>query len=352
MLYSSYGLRSQVCYFLVAMFMVPALLSAAAAQSGGGVDGTGTGGRHTIQGRIYFPSGRRSDIRVRVKLHTLNAGDLSVFSDSNGSFSFRGLDAGSYTIMIEAGADYESASQSVYIETEGAGSRRGILMTPVGRIYTVEIPLQLKQNARVKAGVVNAMLAAVPASAREHYLKAMDSFEEGNSKKGIEELKAAIAVYAQFTLALNELGEQYLKLGQIDSASETLANAVKSAPEDFLARLNYGIALLNQRKSAEAEGQLRIALAKNSSLATPHLYLGMSLAIQRKLDEAEKELRAAIAINDKEMGQAHRYLAGIYLERHEYHRAADELDAYLKLSPNAADARITRQKIRELRGKG
>ncbi len=73
--------------------------------------------------------------------------------------------------------------------------------------------------------------------------------------------------------------------------------------------------------------------------------------MQRKLDEAEKELRTALNINSNEMGSAHRYLGGIYLEKHEYKRAADELDAYLKLVPNAADANLTRQKIKELRGR-
>ncbi len=84
--------------FSVLLVLLPLL--SASAQSGGGVDQTGTGGRHTIQGRIYFPSGRRSDTRVKVKLENFNAGELSVLSDPNGSFVFRGLESGSYIVVV------------------------------------------------------------------------------------------------------------------------------------------------------------------------------------------------------------------------------------------------------------
>src|SRR5437870_2593614 len=67
------------------------------AQSGGGVDMTGTNGSNTIQGRIYLPSGRQADVRVKVTLESANSGELSVLTDANGAFSFRSLAPGSYT---------------------------------------------------------------------------------------------------------------------------------------------------------------------------------------------------------------------------------------------------------------
>src|SRR5204863_9202267 len=110
----------------LACLVVLLSLSSVRAQSGGGVDQTGTGGRHTIQGRIYFPSGRRSDSRVKVKLENFNSGELSVLSDPNGSFVFRGLEPGSYTVVVDAGEDYEIAREVVYVDTDGSNARRGI----------------------------------------------------------------------------------------------------------------------------------------------------------------------------------------------------------------------------------
>jgi Tfp pilus assembly protein PilF len=200
-----------------------------------------------------------------------------------------------------------------------------------------------------KIGVVNAVLAAVPTGARELYLKAVESGQAGDNAKAIEQLKGAIALYPRFPLALNELGVRYLLVGEIDKAAETFKVAVDLSPEDFQPRLNYGIALLNQRRFADAEAQLRTALSKNNDPPTAHMYLGIVLAIQRKLDEGEKELRLALASSSPEVFLSHRYLAGIYLERHENARAAEELESYLKQVPKASDADILRRKIKELK---
>lgn len=351
----SFGLIARhACLLRTTVFCLALFLSGAApvrSQSGGGTDATGTGGRHTIKGHIYFPSGQRSSVRVKVKLQSYNSGELSVLSDPNGSFRFTSLNPGSYSVIVEAGDEYEVARETVYIDTDGSNDRRGITLPPITRIYTVQVNLQYKRSEAIKAGVVNATLARIPVRARELFQKAIESARAGDSRKAVDELQSALAIYPDFSLALNELGVQFLRLGQANKAAEALAGAVKLAPEDFMPRLNYGIALLNQKKLPEAEVQLRIAVKRNSSVAMPHLYLGMTLAIQRKLDEAEKELRTAIGINGNEMGSAHKYLGGIYIEKREYKRAADELDAYLKLVPNAADASVTRQKIRELRSK-
>lgn len=348
-LFRSLGLS----HFVVLIGIIASFLGAESAFAQSGSDNTGTGGRHTIQGRIYYPSGRRSDVRVKVKLESVNFGELSVFSDINGSFSFKGLESGSYTIVVDAGAEYEIARESVYIETEGGSARRGIVLPPVSRLYTVDISLQPKrESASSKSGVINAALSKVPQAARDLYLKALTSAQAGNSSQAIEQLKGAIANYPEFPLALNELGVQYLKQGHPDKAADEFESAVKFAPEDFEPRLHLGIALLNLRRYTDAEHELRTALSRNSSAPTVHMYLGISLAIQRKLEEGQRELELALASNSTETVLAHRYLAGIFLERSEKKRAADELETYLKLVPKAPDAAILQRKIKELRSDG
>lgn len=320
-------------------------------QAGGGIDAIGTGGNHTIRGRIYFPSGRRSDTRVMVKLESYNSGELYVLSDTNGTFAFRGLIAGSYTVVVDGGDDYDTVRESVFIDTDGNSSRTALRLPPTSRLYTVDISLRPKRNTPVKSGVLNAALATVPQAARDLYQKALDDSRAGDTKKAIEELQSALELYPDFPLALNELAVQYLKIGQPDKAVEVLSKAVKLAAQDFQPRLNYGFALLNLRRYAEAEEQLRIAIKLNSGFPTAHMYLGIVLAIQRKLDEGEKELKIAIDSRSNEVALAHRYLGGVFLEKQQYRLAAAELETYLKLAPNAADAEWLRQKIKELHNK-
>ena len=322
------------------------------AQSGGGVDSMGTGGIHSIQGRIYFPSGRRSDMRVMVKLQSYNSGELSVLSDANGGFAFKGLIPGSYTVVVDGGNDYETVRDSVYVETDGNTSRTGgIRLPPTPRIYTVQISLQPKRIDPLKTGVVSAALASVPDAAREWYEKAREAAQAGNSKQAIDDLNAALVIYPEFPLALNEIGVQYLRVGQADKAAAALGKAVKLAPEEFQPRLNYGIALLNQKRFAEAEDQLKVALAKNNSAPMAHMYLGIVLVNEHKLDGAQQELETAVRSNIVEVAKAHYYLGGIYWANRNYKRAADELDAYLKLAPKAPDAERLRQSIKDLRSK-
>ena len=336
--------------FPVVVLLVAIVTSVAVAQTGG-VDSTGTGGRHTISGRIYFPSGRRSDVPVKVKLQSLNSGELTVFSDVNGSFAFRGLTPGSYTVVVDAGADYDVAREGVYIEQEASNPRRGVVLPTFSKLYTVDINLRLKQDVHLKAGVVSAALASVPDAAKDLYLKAVAFAAQGDSANAITQLKAALEIFPEFPLALNELGVQYLKTGNPDKASESLSKAVKLSPDSFQPRLNYGIALLNLRKLPDAEDQLRVAVNKENSAPTAHMYLGIVLAIQRKLEEGTRELELAVASKSNEIVLAHRYLGGIYYEKKDYEAAANELELYLKLVPKASDAEVLRQKIKEWREK-
>lgn len=113
-----------------------------------------------------------------------------------------------------------------------------------------------------------------------------------------------VSVHPGFAPALNQLGIQYLKLSRADKATEVLGAAVKSAPDEYEPRLNYGIALFGLKKFAEAEKQLTAALKKNSSAPTAHMFLGMVLLNLRKLDDAQKELETAVRSDSAEVSQA------------------------------------------------
>jgi tetratricopeptide (TPR) repeat protein len=320
-----------------------------------GIDYTGTGGRHTIQGRIFFPSGRRVDITgVKVKLDNTSSGGITVFADVNGTFTFRNLVPGSYTITIEAGEEYETAREYVYIDDPGSSGLRGRTSgSSPPRIFTVPVYLMVKRTAAggTKAGVVNAALAGVPKPAVELYEKALVSAQAGDSKKAVEQLKAAVSYYPNFSLALNELGVQYLKLRQADQAVEALKSAVRLTPDAFTPRLNYGIALLERKDFSEAESQLRQAIAKSDSSWAAHMYLGLTQVNLRKFEEAEKEFRRTLEVGGDKLSLPHYYLGGIYWRKRDYKRAADELEKYLQLAPKASDAERVRASVKELREK-
>jgi Flp pilus assembly protein TadD len=324
----------------------------------GGVESTGTGGKHKIQGRIYFPSGRRSDATsVKVVLESTSSERLFVLADLNGSFAFQSLSPGSYYLTVEAGEDYEPARESVVIEGFSVRSRTipsaELARANVPRTFNVIFNLRLKRgaNSGSKPGVYNASLANLPKPAVELYEKALDSIRAGDSKRAIEQLKEAVSYYPEFALALNELGVQYLRLGQADKAAEALRASLRIKPDEFTPRLNYAIALLEKKETAEAEAQLREALKKNDASWTAHMYLGITLITLRRFDEAEKELQRSLSIGGDNLSLPHYYLGGIYWGRGDHKRAADELEKYLQLSPKAPEAERIRATIKDLRSK-
>ena len=323
------------------------------AQGGGsGTDASGNGGRHSIRGRIFFPSGRRSDVGLKVRLVSTGFGDVTVISDTNGSFSFQSLRPGSYSVVIEGGDNYETVRENVFIDGPSSlGRGSGIPSVP--RPHTVQVYLRPKAPAEqlARPGVLNAALAGVPKPAVELYNRALESARAGRDEKAVEQLRAAVEIHPGFGLALSKLGVLYMKMKQPDKALEPLRAALKLSPDDYPTLLTYGRALFDGRQFAEAEEQFSKAARKNSASPSARFYLGLIALKRQDLDAAEKSLREAVRLGGDEMAIAHKYLGGIYWGRQEYQRAADELETYLRLAPDAEDASRLRATVKELRAR-
>jgi tetratricopeptide (TPR) repeat protein len=337
-------------FLLIILGMV--LFPLAVNAQGSGRASTGTGGVHIIQGYIFFPSGRRAEGMIVVKLQSYQAGELQVIPDSSGEFLFSNLAPGNYTVVINSGDEYEIYRESVYIDTDLNLSRSGVRVPTSTRRYTIMAHLQPKaRSGHAKASVVNAALAEVPEKARKLYDRGVEQARAEEMSKAVDSLKEAVSLYPNFPLALNELGVQYLKLRQISKAVEVLKQACKLTPDAFTPRLNLGIALLESKHFGEAEEQLREALKRNTNAPTAHMYLGITLLRLDKYEEAEKELVVATVSSGNQLGMASYYLGGIYWKKNDYARAVEQLETYLRLTPNAADAERVRATIKDLQSR-
>lgn len=302
---------------------------------------TNLGGNNSIIGMVFDPSGRPLRQRVNIRLSTMTRGDRVFTTNENGAFAFRGLPSGSYTITINREAEYKPYTTSVDVLQTGGGSR------PTPTVVTVNIRLEYKD--RNKIGVVNAELLSVPEKARNHYQKGIEESGKDNREAAIEEFKLAIAEHPSFTMAFNELGVQYLKLGRLEEADQAFQSALKIDPDSFAALTNRGIAMVMMNRYGEAVPVLRDALKENDQSAVCHYFLGQALANLGLFDEAEKELVISLKMGKEQMKEAHRILAIIYSSRGAKKQAAKELEAYLKLAPNTPDAAQIKERIRLLK---
>jgi tetratricopeptide (TPR) repeat protein len=340
------GKRARIAVLASCAAVLIFLCSTMASAQIGGIDtdpGSGTGGTNTIQGTIFLQGGKRIDKRAKVKLTSLSSGDQFLLSDDSGAFSFRRLQGGTYTIVVDAGKEWELAAETVdIVENPRRRGDRGITIP-------VYITLQPRKNSSGSPGTVDARESAIPDAAKDLYRLAMESAKSGDRKKAIEELNKALEIYPNFMTALNQLGVEYMALREWDNATDALRKAIKISPDAFYPHLNYGIVLVQVKKYADATSELRFAVQKDGTSAVAQFYLGRALINVGQYDAAESALRQTITIGGDEAIEAHRYLGAVYIEKRDSAHAADELDAYLKLAPKAKDADRIRAIIKDLR---
>jgi len=303
----------------------------------------GTGGKYVIQGSVYYPSGKRVDRPIRVRLSTMTRGDMTTTTDDIGTFWFRRLAPGTYTVVIDAEKEYEPVNEKVNIIQVMSRSANS-----PEEVISVQIRLRLLVESH-KPEVVNVEFASVPQRAVQFYNEALELGRAGKSKSAIDKLNKAIAEYSNFTLAFNELGVQYMRLGELEKANEALQTALKIAPDSFIALQNRGIVLAMLTRYEEAVTELSHAVRLKEQSATAHLYLGQALANLRQFQEAEEHLMRSVALGGDEVKDAHRFLGAIYLQRGDRQRAATEFEIYLRLSPTAKDGDQIRQLLRQIK---
>ena len=320
---------------LLSLIVFLTIASTANAQAVGSSRGLSSGeGSNMIQGRIYFPSGQTASGRsIKVNLESISTfGTMSTVADQEGVFRFTSLLAGDYTVVVDAGSEFDKAREPVII-TRGSGR-------------SIQVTIQL--HARIDSS--NPLFANIPSSALSLYQKGVAAARKNDAKAAVESLSAAVKAYPNFPMALNELGTQYMILKEMDKAGETFESLIKLKPADMTGHLNLGIVAFNQKKFDDAEKHLRKALDLKSQGPTAHYYLGLTYISSKRYPEAVTELEAAVNNGGENLALAHKYLGGLYMTNPDKKQeAANELKKYLALDPKAADAEKIKGTIKDLR---
>lgn len=314
------------CVFLTGIFFV-----STEGQIPGGLEQntpTGMGGDAFIVGTVFFPNGTPINTRMRIKLSTFRGVEIITTTDERGQFMFSGLSAGSYDVVIDREREYEPVSRSVEV-----GNTR---FTP-RQNYTVYIRLVGTTATMNKSAVVGANTLSAPKKAQQFFEKAKSFAADQDRKRAIEQLNLAILEYPEFVDAYNELGVQYMQLGELEHANDALVKALAIKKDALEPLLNHGITLFRMKRFSDAESELRSALVRKPGSPVALFYLGRTLTEQRKFDEAEAALNDALKFGRDEMVEAHRMLVRLFIEKEELKEAVTELEIYLKLVPDPPD---------------
>ena len=149
--------------------------------------------------------------------------------------------------------------------------------------------------------------------------------------------------------ALELLGTEYVKQQEFEPAIAVLTKAVEVNRRSYPGLLALSVAQHGLKQLPEAIESMRRAIALNQSSSNANLWLGTLLRQTSKLDEAETYLKQADKLAAAKSAETKWQLALLFNQLKRYKEAADELEVFLKLQPDAKDTELIKKLIQRFR---
>ncbi|HEY0101816.1 MAG TPA: tetratricopeptide repeat protein, partial [Pyrinomonadaceae bacterium] len=202
----------------------------------------------------------------------------------------------------------------------------------------------------------------VPPAARAAYESALKLLRDARTPDALAALQEAVKIFPDYFDARFLLAAEYSKGGKLTEAITELNEAQRINSKDDRVWHAFGGVLMQQRKFAVAARVFAEAARLSPSDPQYHLLQATALIEQAasiepaKADErdyafaeAEKSLARADQLSARKLAAVHLQRARLYEKRGDRARAADELERYLRQSPELKNAAAIRQAIKTLR---
>jgi protein O-mannosyl-transferase len=155
--------------------------------------------------------------------------------------------------------------------------------------------------------------------------------------EAIEELRATLAIKADYPEALNNIGVALTRTGSYAEATEHLRRAVQLKPDHGVAHNNLGYALLKLERPNEAVLELQAALALLPDDPVVLKNLGLALTESGRLPEALEALLASLKARP-DYPPALNAMGVALIQMNRYPEAIEYLQHAVRERPNYAEA--------------
>lgn len=296
-----------------------------------------------IEGTVWDPD-RRPVRDLYVELQDENYFTIAHSrTDSSGRFTFIGYPGGHYNIkVLTSGTNYLTHTESIELVNVVRGSSDSVYL---------DIYLKLdKRKINSGVGEITEVIFVqdVPEEARKLYRRGLKDLDKGDL--GFNAIEEALKLFPNYFDALNILGREYVARQDYQKALAYLIRAINVNQRSFSTfyALAYACYRLNHRPQALEAARGATMLQPNSVNA--QLLYGTLLRLDRSYEKAEKALvQAKKLIKDRPVPEIHWQLALLYNKLGRNREAADELEAFLKIQPDARDKKEIQDLIAKLR---
>ena len=282
-----------------------------------------------------------ADVRVEL-LNEVDSVIRTVKTDGSGLFVFRKLSDGTFQVRVQtSGTNYVSQTKRVDLaRPHGFGAafeELDFVLTTAG-----------KTSSTTKPGVV--FVQEVPEPARKQYQKGAELLEKSNKRQeAFAALKSAIEIFPQYFDALEMLGTEQVRDAQYEAAVPLLTKALEVNSRAYASCFALGVAQFNLKQLQPSIESFRRAISLNEKSINANLWLGIALRQTSRLDEAESYLKRADVLAESKLPEAHWQLALLFNQVKRFKEAADELEKFLKVQPDARDVELIKKLIQRLR---
>jgi len=290
------------------------------------------GGGLTLFGRVSLPDGKPAR-RVRVFLEGLTGLKQETLTDEEGNYEFRAINAGRYRISATNPDAPEQYTDPTISDTSRSFSNR------VQTDLYLRLPLH-KDKKDAQPGTVSAVEAAqnIPKPARKAYEQGLKLQKENRASQALAQFNQAIELFPEYFQALTERANLLMGHGKLPEAAADFERALQLNGKHVPALRGLGYCQIQQKQFEAAVNNLERAFVLEPKVPLTLLLLGYGNLSLKRYEPAKQCLQEALKLGPESAARAHVYLSEIFANEQNFKEAADEIRAYLKAKPDAADA--------------
>lgn len=298
-----------------------------------------------IRGYVRNSSGQAvGNIRVSL-LDEYRQSLKTLFSDATGRYEFRAVSRGVFFLRVDTtGTIYENTEQRIELSSLSA--------TRVEEPVMIDIIIKAKNSPAPGAQPSTTFTQEVPEVARKEYERGLSHLKNSKVDLAMISFKQSVELFSDYYDALEQLGNLYVEQRDYAGAEPLLKRALEINKSGWRVHYSLGIAQYNLNRRSEAAASLKRAVELNGDSANVHMWLGIVLAqnVESRLDAIRAFERVRQIAKDA-IPEAYFYLGSLYSKNNQNREAAEALEHFLRISPQAGDREKLKKVIEQLRQK-